>query len=73
MVDSWEEDLQKRIKESERISPWFWVLLVMFILALVIPFINLGNVDGDEMVKTLKDNRVYISKDTYDNFVKANP
>jgi hypothetical protein len=73
MKNSWEENYKKACKESERISPWFWVFVLMFILALSIPFISLGAANGVEMANTLKDNRVYISKDTYDNFVRSNP
>jgi len=48
-------------------------LIIALISAIVIPFMALGYADGEEQAEVLKTNRIYISKYTYDNFVKENP
>jgi len=49
---------------------------IMFIIATgiiaVLPFCA-GRESGEKQAAVLKENRVYISKETYDDFVKSNP
>ena len=49
------------------------LLIIALISSVVIPFMALGYADGEEQAEVLKTNRIYISKETYDNFVRNNP
>lgn len=61
----------KDIYEPDNGLPWYlWLIILAGIIYLLFA---VGSEQGDKMAETLKDNRVYISKDTYDNFVRENP
>lgn len=53
--------------------PWMTLLIIALIASFIIPIASLGYSHGEDMVSTLKTNRVYISKETFEKFKKENP